>query len=612
MATAASQKLSKKAQANVIAYLEHVYSKFDMGTVRERYERIDKAIQLESKNRREQVEDYYDDIEQSLLEGPASTISNFLIDTFVSTPSIFEVVTDKPELHPVAKQMNTINQENASTTAWARELILYFRDLPKYDFGGIEVNWKAQATTEIVNDPTATNTNGVKMDISQREGNELKRLDPYNTFWDTSVDINKVHSEGDYCGYTERYSMTRLQRLIDGLKLKSQHLMNLDAIWQHGGSSGNTPASYYVPAVNTVHDKESHQRGWDGFFGMTPDHGSTDARRLHRDYEVTTLYARIIPSMFGIKVPAANSVQIWKFVIVGWTKLLYAEKQTNIHNNLPTVLTQIEEHGIGTQSKSKIEKLIPTQNLSTKLYDIRVAGLVRSVSDRLLYDKSRISKADIDNDNPKAKIPVKPDILNPSIGNTVQRLEYSDTMGATFINELNFLDSRANKLAGLNNPQQGILQRGNRTLGEFNEVMQNADDDLRTWGKLVESQGMVPIKTQIKANILQYQPPATMQDPTSGEQISIDPVQIRQAMLDFKMADGLITRDMILDTQTARSAMELILQAPQLQRAYGQSLIPIVERIFSSIGFDLSSLRAQQPQPQAQPPAQEEEESGNT
>ena len=591
MPASSSFKLNKQAQGNVVNYLQHVFKRFDITTARQRYEKVDKAMQLESENRRKKVKDYFDDIEQPILDGPTSAMANFLIDTFVTSPSIFEVVTDKFDKNKIARQMNLVNKENNSASGWTRELILFFRDLPKYNFGGMEVTWRAQETTEVVNDIEGDTRTGAAVKMAQREGNELKRLDPYNTFYDSTVDVNRVHKDGEFSGYIERMSMIRLKKYIDDLKIvQGNHLMNEDSVWSKGGTN---PTHYCSPSIVPEKDLDNNNNGYLSFFGVTPGMKSDLPKRMDYTYEVTTLYARIIPEMFGIKVPAARSVQIWKFVIVNWDTVLYAEKQTNIHNNLPTILSQIDEQGIKQQVKSKAEKLIPYQNLSTKYYDLRVAGLVRSISDRLLYDKTRIRKEDIDSDNPKAKIAVKPDILNGGISNSVERLEYSDTMGPTFLNEIGFLDTRADKVAGLNQPQQGIMQRGNRTLGEFNEVMANADDDLRTWGKLVETQAMEPIKTIIKANMFQFLPNLDITDSATGERVAINPTEIREAMLDFKMADGLVTRDVILDLPTARAAFELILQSPALQQLYGPVLPQLVERIFSSVGFDLGDLRMQ-------------------
>lgn len=606
-----SFKFPPKVQKNIITYLDSRYQDFPIQLQRERCENIDKALQLESDARRRNDEgsvtrDYYTDTEIPTVRSPVNKVANFLIDLFVG-PRIFEVVSENPEYKPAVKQFNAIIEENSKATNWGKELVVLLRDISKYHYAGISCNWEREEVLSIVNDSTTptSNTSGASVKSIGREGNKLDRLDPYNTGYDTSVPINEVHTRGEYSFTIERVSRVDLFKMITNLKLGNNKVMNEDKIWQN---QQTTPHRYYSPEVRTVYDTEIQGNGWLDFFGGNgfQPAGTGHIQELKKTgkggrYELIKLSCRIIPSMFGMNVPAANSVQIWKFYIVNWTTLIYAERQTNAHNYLDTIFVQINEEGLGEQSKSNAEFLIPIQNLATSTHDARLAGLKRQVSDRALYDSTRINRKHVTSERPDAKIPVKPSLTSPGIDGAYRQIPYNDNTAAGLYQELQFLDNMANRTVGLNNPQQGAFQKGNKTLGEFNEVMNNADDDLRTIGKLVESTAMVPIKTIIKTNILQYQPVKDIVTET-GESINVNPVEIRKAALQFKLADGLISKDTLLDLPTANSLLNLVLSVPALQQEY--NLSKLVDHIMSSVGFDTAQFNnggTGGPQPQPQP-----------
>lgn len=611
MTIGVATKFPPKVQQTIVDYFSVKYNQFPMAVVRDRLEQIDRALQLESKVRRSKIESYYDDVQFAVAKTPVNTLANFLIDTFVSGPLIFEVVTKEPDKQEAARQMNAIMEENAKATDWNSQILLYLRDLPKYNTAAIECFWEKEmmlnVSTDVENGPTAT---GAAVSQVQREGNRLKHWNMYNTFYDTNIPINQVTKHGEYIGTTERLGMIQLQQLISNLKIGNQDnvVMNEDIIWKRGGTGeGANTRKYYIPNVApTIQKEDQRDNGWLDFFGPYPmfkDDMAYDTVKYH--YEVSTIYCRIIPKMFGMtnsQAPGNTSIQIWKFIIVNGDTLLYAEKQTNAHNLFPVVLTQPEDEGIGSQTKSTAEEVIPIQNLVSKIYDSRLAGLNRALDDRAIYDSTRINPAHLNSNDPSAKIPVKPNILNPGIAGAYQSIPYSDTLGGTYLNEIGFLQQQSNITSGLNNAQQGNFQRGNKTLGEFNEIMANADDDLRTLAKLVESQGMTPLKIVIKTNMIQYQPSTTVESEVNGSRVRVNPVDIREAVTTFKLADGLLSRSAILDLPTARAVFELITQSPILQQRYGNSLPELVSYIFSSMNFDISQFDSQQAGGQPQVP----------
>jgi len=598
-------QLTEESQKLLVSYANICFQRYNMETARSRFERVDKAVQLEEKSRREKVEDYYDDITMPVVKPPVRKISNFLIRMFTANPAIFESTSSLPERANAVKQMNAVIEENAKTSKWSRELMLFFKDLPKYNVGCISCDWVSRNIATIGNSPDLASTAST-VTSNTRSGNEFKRYDMYNTFYDTTVAVNEVSDRGDFIGTIERMTSHRLYSFLADLKSSLGATALLNSVTDREATGGSTTRRFYTPDIVTsvetqsqMTDIESLFHGYGGHVDMSKNSKGklADPTGMH---EVVTLHVRVVPSMFKVNVPDADTMQIWKLTIHNWNKIVMAEKLTNAHGVFPVVICQIDEEGIGDQVKSAAELLIPMQNLQTKYYDARMQGLKRNLSDRALYSSSRIDKQHFESDNPSAKIPVKPNMLNPGLDHAYRQIPFQDNLGGSILQELGYLGNVANRISGLNDPQQGNFQKGNKTLGEFNEIMQNADDDLVTWASLVEVVAMGPLKFIVKTNILQYQSSSTITN--ADATVEVDPIMLRKSAVDFKLADGLISKETLMDLPTARSLFELLLQSPQLQAYYGEKLPELVEYVFSSTGFDTSKFRGTNPaalQPQA-------------
>ena len=588
MANRSSISLSAESQEMVISYLHSRWGDFQIESMRTRLEKIDKALQLESDKRNKQRDDYYSDTEIPTARAPISKLSNFLIDTFVGA-RVFEAVSEDPASADAVRQHNAVIEENAKSSNWVRNFVLYFRDIGKYPFAAISCNWEREEVMSIMSDSTneKSNSSGAAIKTIGRQGNVIKRKDPYNTFYDTSVPLNEVHSSGEFSGEISRISQIALFRLIKNLKIGGNSIMNESSIW---GKAGISPQHYYRPSILPEHDKESHIKGWgNGFFNASPGMSKAQKKKLNAlgkgaRYELVELNVRLIPEMLNINVPAADSVQIWKFYILNWDTVIYAERQSNAHSNLPDVYTQVTEEGLGEQSKSFAELVIPVQNVSTNIFDAHLAGMKRSVDDRALYDSGRISFAEANHSDPSHKIAVRPNMLKSGLSDAYYPIPYRDDASGSRFNTLGYLDNMGERIVGINGPQQGEFQKGNQTLGEFSEVMNNADDDLRTIAKLVETVAFVPLKTMLKTNMLQYQEAVNIQSPSTGQQVAVNPAEIRRASMTFKLADGLVDKTELLDLPTANNLLQLVLQVPALQQQY--NLPALIDHVMSSVGFD--------------------------
>jgi hypothetical protein len=302
-------------------------------------------------------------------------------------------------------------------------------------------------------------------------------------------------------------------------------------------------------------------------------------------YEVLVLYARIIPSDFDLYVPQDNTPQVWKFIIINNQVLLYAERCTNAHDFLPIVFGQPLEDGLDFQTKSFAQNVLPFQDLASAAMNASIASKRKLVMDRMFYDPSRIREADINSDNPSAKIAVRPAAYGKPLSEAVYPVPYRDELSASVVQEAELYIRFADRTNGQNNVSQGQFQKGNKTRHEFADVMGRADNRNRTMAIMTDYQALGPMKEIIKVNILQYQPSTDYYNRDRNSLVSIKPDVLRKAVFSLKMSDGLQPSDKVLNTEEFQVALQTMGSNP----AFGQKyrIEQAFTHLFRQRGIDL-------------------------
>lgn len=512
---------------------------------------------------------------------------------FLSGYPLFTAVT-RPGLEDVALQMDAIIEDQQVKGDWYTEFTQAFRDGFKYNLLCLEVDWYKRVSY------APDQAGGLKELMWQ--GNRIRRHDLYNTFWDTRVSPRKVAVDGEFAGYIEVMSRIQLKKFLAELPYR----MNVTEAFESGttnasgyvGSGGYE--NYYVPTLNSESgifgdiSQVKRDTNWLAWAGLVDDHRRPTIN-YGNSFVVQTIYGRILPSDFGFKgVPGANIPQVWKFVLVNAQVVVYAEKLTNAHDLLPMIFAQPLNDGLSYQTKSYAQNLAPIQSITSAIANLSIAARRRSVADRMLYDSARISAGHINNDQPAARIPVRPSASGQSLAEAVYPLPFEDNQFQHNQMELQGYLQYGNMITGLNPARQGQFVKGNKTRYEFAEVMGNANarDQLISMG--LEGSLFTPIKEILKINILQYQPQETILSTQRRTEVNVDPVALRDAVIAFKLSDGLTPADKMIDGATFESALQVMAQSPQLAAAY--NLAPAFSYLMKSRGADITAFEKSQPQ----------------
>jgi len=581
MAASVSVALGKKSQDAFREYYRslQLQENITRNESRSRLEKIDRMYMRELDRTKEQQDareanargdsDRIQNITIPVIKTQVETATDYQASVFLTGHPIFGVVS-APQWIDQAIQMETILEDQSIRGGWVRELAMFFRDGFKYNFAPIEVDWSQEVTFAVETDVQKNLSEGVPKEVIWN-GNRIRRLDPYNTFIDKKVPASEVYKRGEYAGFTEFMSRIELKTFIS--QLTDKIVGNIVPAFESGlgaatGAQNAGAMNFYIPSINPVVQETDNKRGainwmkWAGFSDYRKDIEYKDA------YEVTTLYCRVLPSEFNLRVPNSNTPQIYKIVLVNHEHIIYAERQTNAHNYLPILVGQPAEDGLSYQTKSLATDAEPFQFVTSAYMNSIMASRRRAVSDRALYDPSRVTSAAINSANPSAKIPVRPAAYGKPLAEAVYAFPYREDQQAASMQNVQALLGLANNLAGQNQASQGQFVKGNKTLHEFESVMNNANSRDQVVSILLEAQVFVPMKLILKINILQFQAGVTIYNKDQNVDVTIDPVALRKAVLEFRISDGLIPASKLINGESFSAALQVIGTSPQIGQSY--------------------------------------------
>lgn len=507
---------------------------------------------------------------------------------FLTGVPLFGVVS-QPNLMGPAKQLETIIDNQAIKGGWIDQFIMFFRDGEKYNFGVVEADWIREKRFGVETDISASAANAAKLTPVSWEGNVVKRWDPYNSFWDIRYGVAEMSKRGEFCGTSEMISRIELKQYLntDPAILRSNIKDALESPSPAITVSGDyTSTSFFVPQIKhsaLINPQLLGQFNWLAWAGIEPEGSRINYQNI---YMRTKLFARIIPSDFGIEVPAKNSPQIWKFVFINDSVLVYAQPVSLLHDTFPVFFGQPRRDGLDYQTKSSAENVTDMQHLTSAMMNSVVAARRRAVSDRVLYDPSRVSEAQINSPNPAAKIPVRPAAYGKPLGEAVYPFPYNDNQTQILFSDIQILNTWADKINGSNQARQGQFVKGNKTRKEFDTVMANSSGSDQLKAMVYECQVFTPLKETLKNNVLEKQSPATLYSRELQAPITVDPVALRKASLQFKISDGLTPSEKIISGDVLKDALNTVGTSPALAGDY--NLGPLFSYLIKTQGADLT------------------------
>jgi hypothetical protein len=593
--------IPEKAQAGFKALQDSCLQSYTAySDIREHYRQIDISYQrtrdLTEEQRKARLANRagdtnkYQNIEVPIIYPQVEEAVTYQAGVFLTGYPLFTVVAD-PKNMDAAMQMNTIIEENSIRGGWVRQFMMAFRDGFKYNLLAMEVDWTSKAVAVLEDDVTATNSGKSKVKEVIWSGNTVKRLDPYNLFYDRRYNPAEVSERGEYAGYSELCSRSELKKRINSMP--SVIMANIVPAYESASPSpfyinSNDARGYYIPQVQQNPDL-SVLADTNGDINWMAWVGAADGNRTiayQNSYVWTVLYARIIPADFGLKVSSAQTPQVWRLTYVNNQVLICAERLTNAHDRIPILFGQPQENGLGIQDKSLAENVAPFQSVTSAMLNSVMAARRRAISDRTLYDPSRVSEAHINSANPSAKIPVRPSAYGKPLSEAVYPFPFRDDQSGILLQEMQQVSQLADLVSGQNRARRGQFQKGNKTLREYEDVMNNSSGRDQMCSLSLEAQIFTPLKELLKINILQYQGVAKIFSQQLQQEVNIDPVALRNTALSFKISDGLQPASKLISADTFQVALQTIGSSPQIGASY--NIGPMFSYLMKTQNTDLT------------------------
>lgn len=536
-----------------------------------------------------QTKNKIDDFQVPIVETQVESAHSYLSETFLTGFPIFGIVSDK-EGSTAAVQLEAIMAQHEKS-GWHNQLSMYFRDGLRYNMAFLEAEWFIDYIPALVESPTAPN--GVAASTSRWQGNKLTRWDPYNTFWDPRVKVSELHIYGEYVGTHQLWNRIRLKKFVADQKKLGKALYNVKEMYK--SVNNGMFEGVYFPDTRTGSAPAVSGTDWTQFGNMTKYSrelvgGSSMAAQEQDTFHVTILYARIIPEDFGMtKAANADYPQIWKFIIINGQHVLLAEPLPNAHNFLPVFGCQPHDENLGTAARSMADSATGFQTIASGLWKIAMNGARRHLTDRAVYDPSKIDKAQINNPNPSAKIPLRPAAYGTDIRTVIYQLPTSNLDTGALIGQAQQVFQFANMANGQNQAAQGQFVKGNKTKFEYQDVMGNSTSRNRQYALAIESQALVPLKFALLYNIMQFQPVETLFNPKTEEMVQVNPATLRQAVLEFQVSDGYRPGDKLMDGDSWNTAVTMFTQNPALGAEYDMG--GMIAYLMEQRGADVSKFR---------------------
>lgn len=562
----------------------------ELGTFRNLLEFRDRAYQLQldqSAERYKEIQRYLSgsakrkihDISVPIVMPQIESAVAYQVGVYLSSYPIFGVVST-PKNIDQALQLETVIGQQSTQYGWSRELIKVFRNGFKHNFGPAFVHWKRKNVQKVTTSTDSSTAGMAALKAETVGGNCIESLDVYNCFMDFRVEPAKHHEEGEAFGWNKLMSRMAFKKFVG--TLDSDRTTQLKEAFESGYTGGpgnsNSALDYYVPTINpnlNVGKMAMQGTNWLRWAGIEATGVNSGGNINYKDYYLVTHFVcRALPSDFGKQ---GNTPTMYYGIIVNWQFVIYVEEIISAHDNLPVFIMQPNEDGLGYQTQSMLDTALPFQDMSSALWNISLESKRRLVFDRLIYNERFINKADIDPASAVARIPLRnaSQFKGEDIGKAVFQIPYREDNSSSNLQMSEMISQMADVAAGQNKVDRGQFQKGNKTKTEFESTMGNSSARQQLTSMTIENQFFSPVKDVVKSNILMNQPKGTYLNRSAQDEVEVDPVKLRESILEFKMTDGLLPAEKLLNMEL----MTVFLQTAQA--------MPVVMQEYDVVGMFL-------------------------
>lgn len=508
----------------------------------------------------------------------------YLCSVFTPETGVFQALATSDDQTMANAFVEVMNQQ-AQKYQYFRQQCIFFLNMLKYNLGGIKVEWAETFGMELTTDPS-----GLNPQIREKmlyDGNKMDAVDMYNTFWDPSVHPVDVHKDAEFAGFIEMKTPFQIKRMI-----QDAELFNTDELMK---TTNYNPMWYQsIPQVRFGSSDSGSRPDGKHNWAFILSAGQTSGFNDMGGYELATLYIRLLPNDFGLvaakDAKTHNKLEIWRICILNQTKIVSAEYMNNIHDMIPIFFGCPIEDGLGLQSKSIGENLVPFQDFGAFLLNTHIDASRKNIWDLIIYDPTMVDLAAVGTEV-AAKVPMAPTGYGKDIRTGVfhvnSNLDTEHTL-EQFSKILEFMEYMfPTKM------QQMVADIQRATTNQVAATVQATSRESWRSARLIDDQAMNPARFVMHSNMLQYQTELTIRLPNK-QVVKVDASKFRGAKLEFRMGEGLRDIDKMSKQQFIKDLIAMILQGQAMSEFDVPAIINFLST-YMGVEVDLTTFRRAAP-----------------
>lgn len=468
----------------------------------------------------------------------------FFMSVIAAEDGLYHAVAPKDK-QQVAKAFAALMNEHAETFQHERHLGMFLFDCLKYNFGALCPEWREVYGNKIEN--TAANQPLVRENTVVSKGNALEWVDPYNFWYDVSVDPTSLYSKGQFFATGEAMTNFRIRKMA-----QDKLLFNTESVLKESQTVQEWIEKR--PQIRTS-DQHSSETDWVSILSR----GQTK-NVIGAGHEVIKFHAWINPKDYGLS--PTDQLQIWRLWMVDGKYIVHAQHLNNAHALLPISIGMPWEDGFREQTKSFAEMLMPLQRFASFQMNIHQRAARKSLYGLTVYN-SRLNLDEVD-DLTAAKIPYNGDPSDDIRKMIAQFRDAPDTAN-TMQDISNVIELMQKVLPTDILKQVAGLERA--TQYQAAATVQGANRRNLKIAKLLNVQALAPSRHMQMFNILQYQDEMEILT-EEGELQTVNPTDFRDTNLRFTISDGLKGLDKLAIVMNIKEVLNSVLQSQQASQVF--------------------------------------------
>lgn len=489
-----------------------------------------------------------------ITQAQLSDVETYLLNLFAPDMTLFEGIASESSQTKSLAVANELNNEGIQAQHYT-ELFKFVRSALRYNFAMMCVDWVEKTGTVFVPGPggQVQRTQGTVW-----EGNVLKTLDPYNSFYDLSVSPTMLARDGEYFGWVELISGFQAKRMEN-----EKHLF-----WTSRFSDAYSPGAqssdymYYTKPPHLAHITEDAAVDWPSLIGGIADPKIKDSVP---SLEAVHFIGWFDPEMFGTSKPTesvAGTLELWHLIVIGGKYLAYAERMNDTQGLLPVVASVPVPDITQRRLPSLAESLIPPGQYGSFLFNYSAQAARKALGGIILYDQERLPFGELpQGDLVNRHIAIRTSSSAPNVDSAFKQINDAPELSAV-PTQLSAIYDLMQRVAPTDFVKQMTdLERATRF--QAASVAQGGSRRNLMLARLIYVQAISPLSMMMAKNVLMHKAQITYIEPTTKEKVTVPTASLLDAGIEYTIGTGIRGLDRLILIDTYKELFAMILQSPQ-------------------------------------------------